>query len=109
MKARELAPFDLATTKGHFPVGIDFEIYSASKMAELHRGGFLTTEDREHLTLHFYRRIKEYRVIELKPPNEWRSNRSYTVDTLEDYTRARNMVEALGNGNFSVEEIVGLP
>lgn len=105
-QARALAPFDLATTKGHFPVGIDYEIYPASRMAALDRAGVLDAEDREHLTLHLYRRRKEYRLVELEPLAPWRSARSYTVDTPEDYARAQALVAAFNGSSFSIENLV---
>lgn len=102
------APFDLATTKGYFPTGIDYEIYPAPMMAALDRAGVLDTEEREHLTLHLYRQRRDYRLVELEPPTQWRSAQSYTVDTPEDYTRAQALVVALGGRNFSLKDLVGV-
>ncbi len=107
-QARALAPFDLATTKGHFPVGIDYEIYPASRMAALDRSGVLDAEDREHLTLHLYRRRKDYRLVELESPKKWCSAQSFTVDTSQDFARAQALVAAFNGGSFSIENLVGL-
>lgn len=99
-------PFDLATTKGNFPVGIDYEIYPTPMMAALDHAGVLNTEDREHLTLHLYRYRENYRLVELKPPEQWRSIHCYAVDTPEDYARAQTLVADLGSGDFPIEDLV---
>lgn len=99
--------FDLATTKKNFPVGIDYEIYPASVMELLHEGGPLTAEDREHLTLHLDRRRGAFNVKEITPPLMWREPKiSFTVDTKEDYQRAKRWVEALGTEPFSTEQLL---
>ncbi|MGE4157472.1 MAG: NTP transferase domain-containing protein [Planctomycetota bacterium] len=99
--------YDLATTKKHFPVGIDYEIYPASGMELLHEGGPLTAEDREHLTLHMDRRRNAFIVKEISPPLMWREpGISFTVDTLEDYERARRLVDALGPEPYSTEALL---
>jgi spore coat polysaccharide biosynthesis protein SpsF len=94
--ARRNAPFDLASTKGHFPVGIDYEIYGAATMAELHQGGELTPDDREHLTLFMYHHRSRFRILDLEPLAEWRTDATFTVDTLDDYRRAQDIVSRLG-------------
>ena len=95
-EVRARAPFDIASTKGRFPVGIDYEIYNAKAMAVLHAGGELSAEDREHLTLFMYRHRERFKLIDLEPPPEWRSNCSFTVDTLDDYCRAEAIVARTG-------------
>ena len=104
--ARQQAPFDLATTKGRFPVGIDYEIYNARTMREIHEDEALDTSDREHLTLYMYKNRSRYRIIELEPRPEWRSVEHYTVDTQDDYARAEATVTKLGYNRFSVRELV---
>lgn len=97
-QAVSLAPFDLATTKGAFPVGIDYEIYNAAMMNELHASGQLDEEDREHLTLHLYRHAERFRMAQLQPRTEWRCTRTFTVDTAEDYHQAAGIVQKHGAG-----------
>jgi spore coat polysaccharide biosynthesis protein SpsF len=83
---RALVPFDLASTKGHFPVGIDCEVYQTATMAALHGSGKLTPEDREHLTLYLYKNSNAYRVLPLYPPKALeRVAERFTVDTPADY------------------------
>ena len=48
-----LDPFDLATTKGHFPVGIDLEIFSSAALKIISSSTDLNNHHREHLTLYF--------------------------------------------------------
>jgi spore coat polysaccharide biosynthesis protein SpsF len=105
-RADAQTPFDLASTKGHFPVGIDYEIYSASTMKTLHESGDLEAEEREHLTLFMYRNEARFRLVHLEPRPEWRTNSTFTVDTLEDYRRARGIVDRLGS-KVTIAELAG--
>lgn len=105
-QVRALAPFDLATTKGRFPVGIDYEIYPTALMAALDESGLLDAKDREHLTVHLYRQRKQYRLVELEPPKQWRSAKSFTVDTPQDFARAQALVAALSGSSFSIESLM---
>lgn len=105
-KAKGLMPFDLATTKGHFPVGIDYEIYPGSCMAEQHLSASLTQEEREHLTLHMVRNRNEFNVRAITPDPEWYvENATFTIDTAEDYARITTLVTRLGKCNFSIAEL----
>ena len=107
ISARRQMPFDLASTKGLFPVGIDYEIYKASAIAELHESGKLDATDREHLTLFMYHHPDLFNAAALEPRPEWRSSRSFTVDTTDDYREAQEIVERLGRNNFTIAELVG--
>jgi spore coat polysaccharide biosynthesis protein SpsF len=104
--ARQQMPFDLASTKGRFPVGIDYEVYRASVMAGLHESGKLDAADREHLTLFMYHHPDLFSFVALEPRPEWLSNRSFTVDTPGDYWIAQKIVERLGQNNFTIAELV---
>ncbi len=107
ISARLQAPFDLASTKGRFPVGIDYEIYKASVMAELHASGKLDPTDCEHLTLFMYKHPDFFRFAVLEPRPDWRSNMRFTVDTPHDYRQAQEIVRRLGRNNFTISELIG--
>jgi len=95
-------PFDLATTKGLWAKGIDYEIYRASAMKEIYHHGNPSTEDREHLTLFFYRYKKSFNIVEINPPEGLeRDGLVFTVDTKEDYEYI--------NGLFYPEDGYALP
>jgi spore coat polysaccharide biosynthesis protein SpsF len=103
----ELGDYDLATTKGQFPIGLDIELYSADRMAALHREDALSTEEREHLTLHFYTHRETFDVKGIAPPASWpRSGRTFTVDTAADYAAASGIVAALGRNDFSIPDLL---
>ncbi len=87
--------FDLLTTKGFFPVGIDYEIFPTSLLLKLHHSSLLSTSDREHLTLYMYNNSSRYNIIYLPPPFNFCKEQTYTVDTLEDYTMATSIVSGL--------------
>lgn len=100
-------PFDLATTKGLFPVGIDYEMYSARSM-ELLNSGNLDSAQREHLTKAYYDRASEFRIARVQPRDAWRDGtHTYTVDTPGDYKRAVQLVDTIGRTDFSIADLVG--
>jgi spore coat polysaccharide biosynthesis protein SpsF len=102
-----VATFDLATTKGRFPVGLDVEIYSAARMAALHAGGELSAAEREHLTLYFYNHRDACAVHALEPRPAWQcAGRHFTVDTRQDYDAARALAERFAGPEFAVETLV---
>jgi spore coat polysaccharide biosynthesis protein SpsF len=102
-RSAEFDQFDLATTKGRFPVGLDVEIYPASRMAALTAGGRLTPSEREHLTLHFYNQRDEFTIREIAVPSGWAAtDRNFTVDTDNDYEDARQIVARIGAVDFSI-------
>ncbi len=91
--------FDLASTKGAFPVGIDYEVFRASSLAAAHASGEPDAADREHLTKFFYDHDRRFRVARLSPPPEWpRCSRAFTVDTLDDYLFCKALADRLGPG-----------
>jgi spore coat polysaccharide biosynthesis protein SpsF len=106
-QAAAFEDFDLATTKGRFPVGLDVEIYPAAVMARLHAGDALSAADREHLTLHLYGHRDRFVVRELSPPQEWRTDgRCFTVDTRADYEAAAALAAHFPAPEFPVDELM---
>lgn len=101
-------PFDIGSTKGRFPVGIDFEIYRSTRMRQLHASGILDAEEREHLTLHMYRHPDLFKIQILSPPADWTrgTSRTYTVDTSEDYRLAARLAKGAGDWTASVASIL---
>ena len=100
-------PFDIASTKGLFPVGIDYEIYRASELERLYKLGVLSVDDREHVTQYFYKFKQRYKFVKLEPPSCWKSQMCYTVDTQDDYKKAIDLVACQKNKNhFSIRELV---
>jgi spore coat polysaccharide biosynthesis protein SpsF len=100
-------PFDLATTKGRFPVGVDFEIYRSATMARLHAEGSLDAQDREHLTLHMYRHRERFAFRELAAPSGWpAAGRTFTVDTPDDYAFAAALADRIGGPQATVDRIL---
>jgi spore coat polysaccharide biosynthesis protein SpsF len=99
--------FDVATTKGEFPVGLDAEIYPAELMADAHRRLNLTRAHREHLTLFLYEQADSYAIRRIEPPAGWRiGNRTFTVDTRPDYDAARVLADRFAGADFSIDALV---
>ena len=106
-RAAEFDQFDLATTKGRFPVGLDVEIYRAETMAMLDVKMPLSPVHREHLTLYFYDHRDSYLVRPIAPPSDWLpAVRSFTVDTAEDYSYAQSLTGRFGNPRFPIRELL---
>lgn len=100
--------FDLATTKGAFPVGIDYEIYPAERMRALHARTDLTDAHREHLTLYFYDHGEAMTIKRLSPQPEWWSDRIFTLDTQDDYQRMVGWTQTLNRVDSPVSDVVAV-
>jgi len=107
IKCDESGVFDLASTKTLFPIGIDYEIYRASLMEDLHNGNNLNKDDREHLTKYFYDHSDNYNIRYINPAKKWISKRHcYTVDTPSDYQFAQRITKGFTSIYFSVEDLI---
>ena len=101
--------FDLCTTKGQFPVGIDFELINCKTLKDNWK--YMNKEDKEHLTYYFYREEnkKKFRILNFTMPNDWqKSDISFTIDTLEDYLRALKILNNFGTTKFSVKDLLNI-
>jgi spore coat polysaccharide biosynthesis protein SpsF len=106
-RASEGGHFDLATTKGNFPVGLDAEIYHAGCMAQLCSERDLSSSDREHLTLYFYNHREEFVVRGILPPPAWlRTTQHFTVDTPDDYVMAQELASSFDRFDFSLDALL---
>ena len=104
-QAAGLDHFDLATTKGAFPVGLDIELYPAPVMARLHREAKLTVDEREHLTLRLYN--GGFDVRQLRPRAGWPvTDRTFTVDTRQDYEQAMALAGRFGSAEFPLKALL---
>jgi spore coat polysaccharide biosynthesis protein SpsF len=106
-RASALDSFDLATTKGRFPVGLDVEIYRSERMADLDTRRLLTPADREHLTLYFYDHSDELVLRTIEQPAGWpKTSGRFTVDTPADYDRAQALAARFDRPNFSIRALL---
>lgn len=104
---RALAPFDLASTKGLFPMGIDYEVFSAQALQRLHEEEPLKADDREHLTKYFYDHPQRYRLAQLAPPQRWADRRwHFTVDYPEDYQFCAGLAARFPDPGFGLDQIL---
>ncbi len=98
-------PLDMLTTKGEFPVGIDYELFTRGILER--EWPKMNPDEMEHLTLRFYRPELGFSVRRFSQPSNWPDARTpYTVDTPEDYKRALALVAGLGGRVFSVHELL---
>jgi spore coat polysaccharide biosynthesis protein SpsF len=99
--------FDLASTKGHFPVGLDCEIYSVKAMKRINEFCDLSANDREHLTLYFYKNSSRFQIIPITPKREWISDEIFTVDAPDDLEKAREIYSYFDDYNFTLDALIG--
>ncbi len=103
----EGSDFDLATTKGKFPIGLDFELFQSSLLKNLHEEGSLSITDREHLTKFIYDNADHYRVKHIAPPFSCKEIiRQYTVDYQIDYDFAKDIYMYFKSHDFSVDDLI---
>jgi spore coat polysaccharide biosynthesis protein SpsF (cytidylyltransferase family) len=97
----------LFSTKGAFPIGIDYEVFaSASLAAELPR---MSAQEREHVTPRFYQPNHGYTVRRFSPPPSWPAvSESFVIDTPADYEKAKRWLARLGTRQFRVQQLLEL-
>lgn len=105
-KAISNFPFELATTKGFFPVGIDFEMYPSEIMEKINKLKNLNAADKEHLTLYFYKNREKFKIVDVYPKNHWITSNKFTVDTIEDYIKIKDIIKRYDN--FNCDDIKSL-
>ena len=95
---------DIFTTKGVFPVGIDFELFSTLVLER--EWPKMTAEEREHLTLRFYRQDLGFSISRFEPPADWPVvSHPFVVDTIADLKQASRLVSRLGR-HFTVRQLL---
>jgi len=108
-RASQNYPFDLCTTKGRFPIGLDAEIYPSSIIKKIDSQGVLSSEDREHLTLYLYNHRSQYRIVGIEPLEQWKTKEKehiFTVDEQSDYNRAQTILKFIGSSEFSIGDLI---
>lgn len=105
-RCRQLAPFDLATTKPGYPHGIDYEIYARHLLEDIDSKKETTYEEREHILNYIYNREEQFRIVRVSPPETLTSSTEFLLDTQEDYDRLRTLVHGIVDTFVSAEELV---
>lgn len=102
------APFDHASTKGYFPVGLDLEVVNVGTLQALVDSNKLSADDKEHVTLYMVNNPNQFRMCTIMPPGHWpQSEKTYTVDTFDDYVECKRLVESIGSDTgFSVSSML---
>lgn len=96
---------DLVSTKGVFPVGIDYELLAAATLER--EWPRMSEEEREHVTLRLYRPDLYFAVRPFVPPAAWPATRdAFVVDTAADYAAAVSRRDRLGSNGFSVQQLL---
>ena len=102
---KNIKNFYLFTTKGNFPKGIDYELFSIKILKKEKKN--MNLSEKEHLTLTFYNKKYASKLYKFKKPKNWIDNNlNYTIDTPEDYLKAKKIVEKFNSNFFSIEDLL---
>ena len=95
------------STKGAFPVGIDYEVVATETLRV--EWPKMSAQEREHVTLRLYRPELGFVVRQFTPPASWPvAHARYVVDTPSDYGNAARWTARLGSRRFSVQRLLEL-
>jgi spore coat polysaccharide biosynthesis protein SpsF (cytidylyltransferase family) len=95
------------TTKGVFPVGIDYELFAVETLAR--EWPRMSKDEKEHLTLRFYGTDGNFRVKRFHRPPCWpQVTSAYVVDTRDDYARVSSWMVDLSDRHFGVRALLEL-
>jgi spore coat polysaccharide biosynthesis protein SpsF len=99
--------FDLASTKGLFPVGIDYEICNSSTISELNQLPLSPTE-KEHLTLYIYNNCANYNLLSILPKPQWKSGSIFTVDYPKDLIYANKLASNIRSNQYDLSHLISI-
>jgi spore coat polysaccharide biosynthesis protein SpsF len=97
---------DYAVNVG-YPRGLDTEVVSLDALGRAHTDA-RDAREREHVTLHIWRRPEIFRVLEVRSDGPDLSGLRWTVDTEEDFAFVQAVFEQLGDSDFGWEGVLGL-
>lgn len=98
--------FDLYTTKGQYPVGVDYEIVSLRVLEEL-LDKKLDSSDKEWVTFYLFKNKDTYKIAQAYPKPEWRWEKHvFTLDYQDDYDFLNKVANKLDGHLFRLEDIL---
>lgn len=99
-------PFDLMTTKGVYPQGLDCEIFETETLKSLHQTNQLTSYDKEHVTAYYYQHKDKFQIHQV-PLNEDYDCEDliWTIDTPEDYQRLNELTKGITDTGVHVKDV----
>lgn len=99
--------YDLYSTKGRFPVGLDLEIINYNTLKENYQA--MTNEEKEHYTLYFYNHKEDFEIYYFDCPDEWKIiGEEFVVDTLDDFIKVNQWLKKGNNSINSIKELIEL-
>ena len=92
-----------------FPPGVSVEVIETATMRRM-VGAIETDDEREHVTLGFYRNAESYRIVNHAARDDRFAGTTLVVDTAEDLRKATWITERLGASpeSASLAQVVGL-
>ncbi|MBM3545142.1 MAG: hypothetical protein FJX44_11710 [Alphaproteobacteria bacterium] len=75
-----------------FPTGLSVEVVDRARYQEAYDG--MDAEEREHVTLHYYRHPDAFRIASFESGREL-GDRTLSIDTPEDFARIERIVSAM--------------
>ncbi len=96
LAAQPQADYAANVLERKYPRGLDTEIFSRSALDQANRDA-TASDEREHVTLHLYRRPQTFKLLPVVPSDEVdHSSKRWTLDTLDDYRFLHAVFERLG-------------
>jgi len=89
-----------------FPRGLDVEYVSWSTLETAWKEA-VDPAEREHVTLHIYRRPEQFGLSGMRYDDDL-SHLRWTVDTPEDLELVRKIYAALGRDDFGLDDVLGV-
>lgn len=94
--------FDLFSTRGVYPQGMDIELFSVDALRRLTDEFEISDYDHEHLTAKFYRHPEQFLTRYFSCPPAWNpASGPFTLDTPDDYLAVTKVIRKY---NISVSE-----
>jgi len=89
-----------------YPRGLDVEVFSMRCLEEMKRYA-VAPEEKEHVTAYIHNHLDRFKTFSFKQSND-NSFHRWTVDTKEDFTLAKKIIEELYpiKSNFSTRDIL---
>lgn len=110
LSATPAADYAANVLERRYPRGLDTEIVSRSALEKAHREA-TAADEREHVTLHIYRRPESFRCLPVLPSDSAdHSHLRWTLDTLDDYRFLHAVFERLGplGDTASMNDVIAL-
>ena len=89
----------------NYPIGLHVEVFSKKVLDKAWKETILM-EDREHVTSYIWKNPEKFKLVGVEWAGGDYSHIRLTVDTMEDYRRARRLYDSFGNADFHWTDVI---